>query len=888
MSNSIFQGEKIAITAILIFITINNAFPQNINKDSLRISTLNNNKDIPNSTATINYKDFNQGSIQDPLQLIQGKISGFSVSKAGGNPNKTFEMRLRGLGSLSCPADPLIIIDGMIGASIESIDANDIESIKVIKDGSAAFYGLRGSNGVVIINTKHRVKDRLKIEYNGYTSVETVTKALPSMDINQWKALSKETGFGTDFKNNTVWLKEITNPAMSVVHNLSFSGGTENTFYRASFNYRNVPGILINTELTQLNGRINITQKAFKNRLTLDFNLGATERNSKIGFSEAFRYAAIYNPTSLVRSNDPEYSAYGGYFQQSLYSYYNPVAIEEMNKNEGKDKILNAGAKIKIEILKGLSVDASYSIQKDENITGTHYARNDYFMGQNYNGYASKQLINNSISQVESTLSYVRDINSNSSISFLAGYSYEEFKNDGYLAHGFNYPTDNYSIENITGGTYYNKSDIHKKWGYKAYFGNFNLNINDFLFVFANARYDLLRFVLADNISLFPSAGAGINLSRLLSIKKTDMFKFRISYGTMGNMLSDITLSTPPDLKCEKRVEFDAGIDFAFANSRLSGALDYYSSLSSNLIMHFVTYVPPAYGIDMNLNRSRLTSSGMEMTLKYDLIKKSDLRYTLSFNLSWLFENTIKSLSGLINGTEINTGQLDLGIMGGPGQDMVPLVTLQKGKPVGQIYALIFKGIDSNGRMMFVDVNNDGKIDALDRQVVGNGIPKLNLGFGNSISYKNWDLNLFFRGVFGHDLVNSFRALYDVPYMISSYNLPVTATDMRGPNGKLMIETSGTLSSKDVENASFVSLDNASLGYRFKFSESSLISNLRLYVAGNNLFYITRYKGADPNPRYTDSGLYTGTYNSPLVSGIDRVDSWARTRSATIGVNITF
>ena len=226
--------------------------------------------------------------------------------------------------------------------------------------------------------------------------------------------------------------------------------------------------------------------------------------------------------------------------------------------------------------------------------------------------------------------------------------------------------------------------------------------------------------------------------------------------------------------------------------------------------------------------------------------------------------------------------------MGSPGQNQVPLVRVEEGKPIGQLLALQYKGIDAAGNMTFVDQNNDGKIDQADRVIVGNGLPKFLIGFGNNLSYKNWDLNVFFRGVFGHDLINSFRGFYEVPQMINSYNLPKTAADQRSANGTLMVTSSGLLSSYDVEHADFVSLDNLALGYTFKLAKTSAFSKIRLYVAGNNLFYITKYKGVDPNPRYVDTATDMGTYNSPLVPGVDRRDTWYRARQVTFGVNIVF
>ena len=226
--------------------------------------------------------------------------------------------------------------------------------------------------------------------------------------------------------------------------------------------------------------------------------------------------------------------------------------------------------------------------------------------------------------------------------------------------------------------------------------------------------------------------------------------------------------------------------------------------------------------------------------------------------------------------------------MGSPGQNGTPIAVVEEHKPIGQILTYVYEGIDATGNFVFKDVNNDGSISAADRTVTGNGLPKFLCGFGNTLSYKNWDLNVFFRGVFGHDLVNSFRAFYEVPAYITSYNLPKTAADIRSANGTLLAVTSGTLSSKYVENASFVSLDNLALGYNFSLPKSSAFSKIRLYVAGNNLFFITKYTGVDPTPRYVDSDTSLGTYNSPLVTGMDRRDTWFRTRSVTFGANFVF
>ncbi|PID91541.1 MAG: hypothetical protein CSA96_07835 [Bacteroidetes bacterium] len=219
--------------------------------------------------------------------------------------------------------------------------------------------------------------------------------------------------------------------------------------------------------------------------------------------------------------------------------------------------------------------------------------------------------------------------------------------------------------------------------------------------------------------------------------------------------------------------------------------------------------------------------------------------------------------------------------MGSPGQTGVPLVRAEEGQPIGQLWAKTFVEIDNDGNLIHEDTNGDGAVDELDRTVVGNGLPKAELGWGNTFRFKNLDLNLFFRGVFGHDLINTFRGFYEVPQMIGSYNLPASADKMRSENGTLMNSSSGILSSKHVEDADFFALDNASLGYTFDVSGSSTFSNIRVFIAGNNLFYITRYSGVDPSPRYDDDG-------NVLIPGIDRRNTWFRTRSVSVGINLGF
>ena len=892
-----------------------------ITSGTVELMTGNDSLIVTSSVPCIKYQNFNKGYIESPLQLIQGKVAGLSISKPGGDPNGLYQIRLRGLSTVAGNPGPLVIIDGMTGGSLENVDPNDIESIRILKDGSAsAIYGLRGLGGVIIITTKKGKAGSAVIEYNVSVTAETVARNNNAMNANEWRTLSKETGLGTDFGTSTDWFREIEQTAITQVHNISLSGGNDKTNYRTSINYRSGDGILLNTGYSQLNGRINLTQKALNDRFKLELNLSATERESKYGFAEAFRYASIYNPTAPVKSSAPSYAGYDGYFQQVVFDYYNPVSIIELNRNEGKNRLLNMSVKAGYEIVKGLTIDAFYSKQTTGALGGQYYSMKDYWGGMNRNGLASRREDNSSSQLLESTIRYSGNITSALNLNILAGYSYQDFSIEGFSAAGGDFLTDKFTFNNLSAaldfkygkGTINSYKNLNKLSGY---FGCINLDIKSTWFLTASARYDgSSRFASANKWGFFPAIGAGVDLSRVLGISVPDQFKLRVNYGITGNQPNDNYTSmlyqgsmgsfyyngsyvpffnavnnVDAGLKPEKMGEFDAGFDFSLFRARLSGSFDYYTRTTSDLLFLATVPVPPNLYNQALVNLGKLRSSGLELTLNINVIKKADFSYNMTFTPSYIIDNSLVSLSGSFNGVEISYGKQDLGEMGSPGQNQVPLTRVEAGKPVGQILALVFKKIDTNGSIVYADANNNGMIDQADRQVVGNGLPKFLFGIGNEFSYRNWDLNVLVRGVLGHDLINSYRALYEVPNMISSYNLPETASDMRNASTHTFLNSfSGLLSSNDVENASFLCLDNLSLGYSFSLPVNSQFSKIRLYLAGNNLFYITRYKGADPNPRYADSSPDLGTYNNPLVPGVDRMNTWPRTRSVTFGANIVF
>ncbi len=870
-------------------------------------------KEVTSAVATVKADDFNKGNVNSPAQLVQGKVAGLSIVKPGGNPNQGYDIRLRGMSTIGANTQPLIVVDGVVGASLNNIDPNDIASINVLKDGSAAaIYGTRGSSGVILVTTKKGRKGTATVEYNGYVALETVAKYPNVMNAEEWRALSKETGLGTDFGGNTDWFKETTRPAFSHVHNISMSGGSDKTVYRASFNFRNGQGVALNTGFSQLNGRLNITQKALKDKLSLNLIMGATTRKSQYGFNEAFRYASIYNPTAPVRSNDPAFDIYDGYFQQVLFDYYNPVQILEEDINDGTDKRLNLAFKAGYEIIDGLIVDAFYSFQKSSLFRGSYYDKNSYWVGMNRNGLASRRTDDAANELFETTIHYDKTVNK-VKYTVLGGYSYQDFMNEGFYAEGGDFLTDAFSYNNLSAALDFKNGkgsiDSYKSSSKLiAFFGRFNLNIAEQWFLMASLRYEgSSRFGADNKWGFFPAVGGGVDLSEFIGMAAIDNLKLRMSYGVTGNQPAQSYLSlmrlgpggnfyyngtfvpgyqpvsnANPDLRWEKKGEFDVGVDFSFWKSKLYGSLDFYTRTTRDLLFQYEVPVPPNLYTQSWVNIGEIKNSGIELAINWNAVNKNDFKYTVSLTPTYYIQNKLVSLSGTYNGSDLEYGVRYLGAMGAPGQSGVPLVKAAEGEPIGQIWALVFKEIDPDGNLIFEDINTDGTIDPNDRQVVGNGLPNAEFGFNNAFTFKNWDLNIFFRSVLGHDLINTYRAFYEVPNMIGSYNLPRTATNLRNPEtGTLLNNSSGVFSSYHVENASFFALDNLSLGYTFKLKNDAAFRKIRLYLAGNNLFYITGYEGVDPNPRYADHG-------NPLIPGVDRRNTWFRTRSVSFGVNLGF
>ena len=869
-------------------------------------------KEITSAITSINAEQFNKGNINDVAQLLQGKVAGLSISRPGGNPNGGFEIRLRGLSTIGSGTSPLVVVDGQVGADLNSIDPNDIKTIDVLKDGSsAAIYGTRGSAGVIIVTTKTGTRNSSQLSYNASVSVENATRLTKHMSSDEYRTLIKSQGAGTDYGFNTDWYKEITRAAISHQHNLSFSGGSEHTTYNVSLNYRNAEGIAINTGFDQLNGRVSLTHRALNDKLVINTELSTTRKNAELGFDNAFEYAVIYNPTSPIYAQNPAQNlAGGGYFEVGTTEYSNPVAILKQNTNNSTLKRLNFAGSAEYEILKGLKFLVRYAQQSTSTYITAYSPSNAYIDRGFYNGVTgfgrhgySYKKDDEAVTQLyENTLSYTRKI-SKLDIAAIAGYSYQDFINQGLDVGGGNFITD------LSGQQFNTAQDFQNGLGainsYKngsklvAFFGRLNLNYDNLVFLSASLRREgSSQFGPNNKWGYFPAVSGGVDLNKFINIPGVSTLKLRGSYGITGALppftgLSEFTLAggslypingnsiatygpnqnENADLKWEKKAETDIGLDFAGFNNRLTGTIDYYNRNTTDLIFNVTVPSPPAQFNKAWRNVGTLNGKGYEIALNYEVLKNKELTWSSGINYS----HTHIVLTKLDPSAGSYIGETNLG---SPGQEATTITRSYQGAEIGAFYNAVYLGVDKNGKFLFDNGHGVGvSPDSTSyKTVIGHGLPRFEMGWTNTFTYGNFDLNFFLRGSFGHDLINTERAFFENPTVASVYN--VVQTKYFNPD----LKDAQRFSSLYVEKGDFVKLDNATLGYNFKIGTSKAgLRSLRAYISGHNLFTITGYTGADPEVRYSDNLTVPANILAP---GIDRRATWVLTRSFTFGINL--
>lgn len=869
-------------------------------------------KEITSSVSSIDEAEFNQGNVNDPAQLLQGKVPGLTVVNRGGNPNASSTIRLRGLSTVGANTEPLVVIDGVIGASLDNVDPNDIESVNVLKDGSAAaIYGTRGSSGVILVTTKSGRQvtgpdgGNVQVSYNGYVSASTVANDQPVMTPEEYINAG-----GNDLGGRTDWQDLVTRTGVSNIHNLAVAGGNGQTNYRVSTNLRNVQGVLENSGFDQINARANISHNAFNNRLNLNLTAATTKRDRDNSFEEALRYAILYNPTAPVRFDN------GEYFQAILFDNFNPVAIIDQNVNEGQSKDINYNLQGRFDVFDNLAVFANYARQFNSLSNGEFYPSTSFFRGLNRDGLARRYFQDGDFTLFESYATFTESFFSSLDMTVTGGYSYQEQFTEGLTLEMGNFPTNTngyYDIDlsgdRVIGGpsNVLVESFATPEEKIIAFFGRLNTTFDNGIFLNASIRHEGSTKLGEENQwGWFPAASIGTELTNYFDLDVVNQLKVRLGYGVTGALPGPNGLAQDlyaydfsaggtvnfvrdanEDLKWEEKEEINLGFDYGLFENRLTGSLDIYQRNITDFILEVPVPTDQFASGTQFQNAGELQTQGLEFSVSYDVFADEDLMW----NTGFVFDTYNTEL------VEFTTEETMRANLGAPGQNETLMIRVAEGEEIGQIWGPVFAGVGDDGEPLFEDLNNDGQIisdpgSALDEdgdfKQLGSGIPDFSIGWTNRVNYKNWDLNLFFRGAFGHSLVNTYRAFYEAidPGAINSYNRVITDKAVEG------LEVS-QFSSLYVEKADFVKLDNITLGYNVNSSSFDFLSQLRLYATVQNAFTITNYTGIDPEPVLQDRGSVDnggrlGAFADVLSPGIDRRNNYFTSRTFTFGVNIEF
>lgn len=907
--------------------------------------------DVTSSVATVKAEAFNKGSILDAGQLIQGKVAGLQISTASGDPTQSTSVILRGNSSLTGTQDPLILINGVPG-DFSTVSPQDIESIDVLKDGSAtAIYGTRGTNGVIIITTKSVRGDApTSIEYNGYVTAQTYAKKADFMtasDLRQrWNEGYSFLGANDrDFGYDTDWLDEVSRTGFVHNHDLTFRGGGKNTGIIGNLTYAKNNGTMKSMEMETIRGRLEFTHRMFDNKLISTASIIADERLRSRDFAtDIYRYALIQNPTQPVYN--PNYGTgekvwdeepTSIYLERPIYFYDNPVSIVNEHKGEVRQRGLRFNGSLDFRPIESLSLKMTYSRTNNNRITGNYTTRLAASSTEGSTNGAASRNTNNSVSNQLELIGTWNQAFGKHNIGAVAGYSYYDYMYESFSANNSKYPTDAYLWNNLNAGLGVKEGLISEPMTSTKYsnklislFARATYNYDDRYLLMVSLRHEgSSRFGKDSKWGNFPSVSAGWRLDQesfMEDVSWVNLLKFRFGFGVTGtdagnnyqalasvgyndfflyqgnwiNQLGPVR-NANPNLRWEKKYEYNMGVDFDLFKGRLGGAIDVYHRDTRDLLYNYSVPTPPYMTGTIVANVGKMTNRGFELLLNAIPVQTRDFEWRTNISYS---TNKNKLVSIANDEFQTSTDYFYSGYIGEPVQQ--DSHRIQVGYPIGNFYGWKSVGVDKDGKWVVERLKRDdeGNITERyyglaeeanqdDKQVLGNGIPKHNLNWNNTIYWKNFDMAINMRGAFGQKILNyqeMFYANAGTQYnaLNSAFDLlPVVDATTGQKTGDSHILTSPqTYVSHYVENGNYWKIDNVTLGYTFNQIKSKYISRLRVYASTQNLLTITGYKGLDPEVRI--SSRRDNDNNTVLDAGTDQRDKYPTLRSFTFGVNLTF
>jgi len=885
-------------------------------------------KDVTGAVSNVQAKNFNQGAIINPIDQLSGKVAGLVITQPGGDPNQVASVRLRGQSSITGGVNPLFVVDGVVlddPNQFQNIPPDDIASYDVLKDASAAaIYGARGANGVIIVTTKRGAAGKSIIQYDGLVGTSKQSKYYDLLTPTAYRGVLQQNYPSTvstyDKGGNTDWQRAITRTAYEQRHSVSLSGGNSTSNYIASANYSKQDGIVINSGREQLGLRFSGETKALDNKL--DIKLGLQNVSTTRNLVDYSNFSYLYNspPTFPVKNAD------GSYYTYTDFNEANPVEHMQESYYRNYEYLTLINGSLDYNITNELKVGGQVAISR--NNVQEHGFIPTFPLEGNVNQAAQGQINTNSY-KTNLHINYDKTFGK-SQLTALAGYEYNDYLSNWFVANGQQYITPNELDNNLgAGNTAFNGINSYKDdWLLISYFARVAYNYDSRFYVTATFRRDgSSKTGDKYHWGSFPSVDVAYRFKKdlLANVDWIDDIKIRGGYGVTGNIdaidpYTSLTLVGPvgtyyngttgyynsaystiqqenPNLKWEERQGRNIGLDFALFNGRLSGDIDYFSDKTKNLLAYYNIPTPPALAASSLANVGSLTNKGFELALTGQIIKGQKLNWTANGQISFV-KTRITSLSGSyqIGSTVVplNASQIPQGYAQGRGLSSNPITFLKPGYSPYVFFLPHYTGVDGSGNQTF-----DGKTIAQDPTPPGHYIdpaPKFTYGLTNNFDYGNWNLSFSLRGVYGQKVFNN--TLLDV----------ATVTRLPGNNVTKEALTNGikdapVASDLWLESASFLRMDNAALGYSFK--NIPFASNLRVYIASNNLFVITKYKGLDPEVK-TENPKTSGNYASVNPQGLlfrnnvsgagnlAYIDAnyggqayYPRVRTFTLGVNVT-
>ena len=887
--------------------------------------------DKTGAVSMVKAEELNSGVLTDPIQALQGKAAGVSVTKTGGDPSAGFSVRIRGASGYDANTQPLYVIDNIPNADPAMVSPDDIESYNILKDAaSTAIYGSQGSNGVILITTKKGSKSEKNkdskdetysnVEFSSQFSVEQIAhklKMLSASDMRNYantllaakikahpdsnytmKDVFLDGGASTD------WQDQIYRIGYSTTNNLSVSGGSKRGSYIGDVCQSTWDGIMKGTSKDRTTAHLSITQKAINDHLTITGNMmGAIENNKYESYSGWGQDDIIYQALSR-NPTDPVYTSNGSYYQSSrVFNYENPLAMITRETNNRDAKYFLGGLKLDAELLKGLIATVNMGYTRNDQTT--NYFRPANLYAEADAGYGHKQYDLDVKKTLEITGNYTKTFNNSHNLNLLGGYSWQEEVYSGFYAQGGDAQSPYAGPDNLATlnsvvwggiGSWKGQSTLI------GFFGRAQYNYKSKYYISASLRRDgSSRFGTNHKWGWFPTAAAGWSIDKekfMKSIKWLDQLKLRASYGISGNdKIGDyhsMTLWIPngrtinpengqevityapawnpnPDLKWEQTSEVNLGLDFAVLNQKLSGSLEVYSKKTTDLLGMYSVSVPPNLAHTTFANSGSLSNKGIELTLQAYVLNLRNLKWKTTFTAAHN-QTKILDLGTYIDGSVRKEGYISgRGIVG----DQYYLTGIMVGQDIGAFYLPTYVGL-KDGVFVYKSISGGytENLSEAARTVVASPTPKVELGWSNDLTFfKRWSLAFSFRAWLGNHMYNATRMFFDSPSILPSLNAVPSALTW-AQEGRI---SGASIADIYVENASFLKLDYVSLSYDFNLSKVKWISKFKLFVSVNNVFTITGYTGVDPE-----------TNISGLSFGIDQYNVYPKTRSYTIGLKATF